>query len=378
MGWQFRLPTIAVLNGEPLLRRFWTRRRIRSADELTFLSRPLGGLRGTSAGKVGGLIALVALAAIAGPAGPLGAALAGQFGTVVGGVLGAGFVLGGSLLINALVAPRPGGQSQESAASQVDQLYSLAAQGNTARPLQPIPVTYGRLQTFPDFAATPWAEYAGNDQYLNVLLSLGCGKSSVESLYIDDTLLWTSAGGVQGGFQGVSVEYYDPGEEVTLFPINVVSSGSVSGQEITQTAVGPFAASAPGTQTQSIAVDLVFPSGCFTVDGNGNLRVSSVLVTVEAQPIDNAGAPTGSWFTLTTQTFSYATRNPQRTTLKTDVAPGRYQVRVSRSDAPLSGSTGVNNMSWAGLRGFVQGPSSFEGVGTLAIRILATAQITSN
>ena len=55
------------------------------------------------------------------------------------------------------------------------------------RSSQPLPVWYGRLKRFPDFAATPWAEFVGNDQYLNILLSVSMGSVAYEALYLDDT-----------------------------------------------------------------------------------------------------------------------------------------------------------------------------------------------
>jgi hypothetical protein len=55
---------------------------------------------------------------------------------------------------------------------------------------QPLPVWYGRLKAFPEFAATPWAEFVGNDQWLNVLLSVSMGSMSYEALFVDDTILW--------------------------------------------------------------------------------------------------------------------------------------------------------------------------------------------
>src|SRR5690606_26699373 len=187
----------------------------------------------------------------------LGALTAGQLAT---GAL----LLGGSLLISALTAPKPGATNDPDA--KIDQIYSVQAQGNAARLGQPLPVWYGRLKHYPDFAASPWGEFIGNDQYLNVLLSTTVGKMSYETLFVDDTPMWTAANGVLSGFSSAEVAFYEPGEQVTLFPVNAHSAAEVTGQQLPNGApgewLGGFIANPSGTKATAIAVDFVFPAGC--------------------------------------------------------------------------------------------------------------------
>jgi len=156
-GWQFRkgLPTILEINGEAVLRKDWRRRRIGARAEVRFVSYPLGGAGGGSAKQVAGLIALVAVSAFAFWAGPLISGALGFTGAFAGGLATAAIGLGGSLLVNALISPKQGATNAPSATQ--DQIYSVLAQGNVAKLGQPLPVWYGRLKAFPDFAATPWA-----------------------------------------------------------------------------------------------------------------------------------------------------------------------------------------------------------------------------
>jgi hypothetical protein len=91
--------------------------------------------------------------------------------------------LGGALVVNALIMPKPG--ATKAPDSTQDQIYSVLAQGNAAKLGQPLLVWYGRLKTFPEFAATPWAEFVGNDQWLNVLLSVSMGSMSYEGSYFE-------------------------------------------------------------------------------------------------------------------------------------------------------------------------------------------------
>jgi hypothetical protein len=397
LRYSFPLPTVCVVNGQPLLQREWKRRRIKAGDVVEFWSRPWGKSgTGDNTGKmVLAIVAMIALTAIAGPAGTaLGGAIG--VGAIGASIITGAILVGGALLISALTKPSTGGQNGNSTNDQVQQLNSIAASGNTARLLQPITVQYGRIKSFPDFAITPWSEFSGNDQYLNVLLSIGLGKYSAENLYIDDTILWQTGAGVSATFTGVDVQFYDPGTPVTLFPTNVVQSSDVSGQDISTTPVGGFVANPASTQAQAIAVDLVFPNGLFTLDATtGAMSTAAATIIVEYRQVDNAGGPIGGWITAVTQTFTGSSRTPQRQTIKFDVTPARYEVRVSRSAPPsrsnvISRTPGaitstqvtvdpssniVNDCVWVGLRAFIDGPSSFP-VSTVAIRIKASQQLT--
>ena len=103
-GWAFRLPTICVVNGEPVLRRDWRKVRIRAADNVAFVSRPLGGGRGGIKGILG-LVAVIALAAFA----PWAAGAIFGAGTIGASLATYGIVVGGDLCRDALaVLPRSG------------------------------------------------------------------------------------------------------------------------------------------------------------------------------------------------------------------------------------------------------------------------------
>jgi sulfur carrier protein ThiS len=390
-GWQFRkgLPTVLEINGEAVLRKAWATRRVAANDNVRFVSYPLGR-QGNGAKQVIGLVALIAVSAFALWAGPalFGAGTFGAFATT------AAIGIGGSLLINALTAPKAGATNAPSATQ--DQIYSVAAQGNVAKLGQPLTIWYGRLKRFPDFAATPWSEFVGNDQYLNVLLSTTMGSLSYEALTVDDTIFWDATHGISASFASAQVAFYEPGETVTLFPVRVDSSDEVTGQQLpdgsgtlggqyesaTATSpgapVGGFIANPSGTFTQAIAIDYVLPGGCFTVntDSNdpnaNNIGFATIGLHAEICPVNDAGAPTGSYATLFQIQRSYASTSPIRDSVKTDVGAGRYLVRLSRLDAALPSQQGSNSIVWAGLRSFLQGANSFPDVSTVAIRILAT------
>lgn len=151
------LPTVVAINGEPVLRAEWRRRRIRASDRLVVMSRPLGGSRAQNK-QVLGLVALVGLSLLAPGVGTWIAGLGLGISASVGS---AAFLIGGSFLVSTLVKAKAGGQDDDAG-----QVYSFAKQANSARLLQSIPVSYGRVKRSPDYAAVPWSEYIGNDEYL--------------------------------------------------------------------------------------------------------------------------------------------------------------------------------------------------------------------
>ncbi|KAF0174089.1 MAG: hypothetical protein FD162_1324 [Rhodobacteraceae bacterium] len=364
-------PVIALLNGRPLLRAGW-RRRLRSGDQLVFCVLPRGG------GGRGGSNPLRALLSIAlavfapWAAGALGGAFVTATGslTMMGQLASVGIMMVGQAAINALLPmPKPGQLPSPSPT------YSLGAQGNTARIEQAIPVQYGRLLAWPDFAAQPYTEYAGNEQYLYQLLCLGVGEFDIEQIRIEDTPV--------SAFTEVSYEVIPPGGQVTLFPTNVITSVEVSGQEfagrksgtysrsgtvitVTETGHGRvvgqavqlefttggaptdvyaiasvpsadtftvtaatgsgtgaayirsvvggldgFVASDAGTVAQHLAIDLVLPLGLFGDLGGGDLVQAWVDVRVQARQVDDNGLPIGAWVTLADMNVTDKNVTPQ-------------------------------------------------------------------
>jgi hypothetical protein len=378
VGWVFRLPTTCVLNGHYVLRRNWRRIRIRATDQLVFLSRPRKG----NTAAIIGMVALIGLAifapAIGGAiAGGIGLAGASLFGVSAGTLIGAGLMVGASLLVSALTAPpAPGGMNAaDSSATQFAQYASVT--GNVARPGQPIPYQYGRLKTYWDLASNTWSEFVGDDQYVNALLCKG-GKYACEAVYLDDTIFWDSVNGIAAAFAGSEIAFYEPGAPVTLFPANVVPAAEAGGQQLPDGTggggyVGGFIINNAGTQANAIAVDAVFAQGCYRINAeSGNLISASATVIAEARTVNNAGAPTSGYVQLYERTYTFATRSPQRISEKVTVAPGRYEVRLRRTDAAIGGANGVNDIVLQSIRAYIVGPSTFPFVSTIAVRLKAS------
>ena len=365
-------PAIALLNGRPILRAGW-RRRLRDGDHLAVITLPRGGGGG---GKSNPLRLVLQLALMAFAPWAAGALLGSAAGTVLFGsfTLGQATALGiymvGGALINGVLPPP---KADTSTASPT---YTLQAQGNAARIDQPIPVQYGRVLSYPDFASQPYVEFEGNEQYAFYLLCLGAGEFDIEELRIEDTPI--------SSFSEIETQIVPPGGQVTLFPTAVVSSVEVSGQQfegrksgtwsqsgttitVTQTghlrAVGQavhlefttgggpsgvytitgvatdtftvtatasatasgaafiraliggasgLVASGPETVAHRIGVDIVMPQGLIFRQEDGDQFNGTLTVRFEAQRIDDLGVPVGGWLLLGEETVTDRTDTPQR------------------------------------------------------------------
>lgn len=371
--WDFKLPTICVLNGAPVLRKEWATTTISASDNLAFISKPYGG-GGTKTKQLLGLLGVIALSALAPwAATSLFGLTSGTFGyfAVVSAI-----TIGGGLLLSSFLNPKTASSTQD---EQVPQLYSLTASGNVASPLQPIPVQYGRLKSEPKYASIPWSEYIGDDLFLNILLCRGVGKYDTETIYIDDTILWTKGGGLSPAFTDVDIQFCGPNEPVTLFPSNVVSAPEVDGQEVSTTPLGGFVLNNAGTIANAAAFDFVFPGGLFsTSDDDSKLHNASRRIIAEMRPVDNAGSPTGSYASVLDETFTMNTRAPKRISRKVAISPGRWEGRVY-STTDTSTDTKVSNaVQWSGFRAFLSSSNRYPSSSVLAIRIKATAQLSQN
>lgn len=363
---------VMVLNGTPVLQADWGR-KIADNDHLMIIELPEGGGDGGS-NPLQTILSLALLAFAPWAAGiALGTSAAFVGETLLGKIVVAGIVLAGSALISAVIPTRSTGGMSLPAPSPT---YSLNAQGNTARLEQPIPVQYGRMRFTPDFAALPYTEFAGSDQYLYQLLCLGVGEYDIEDVLIDDTPI--------ANFAEITTEVVAPGGQVTLFPTAVVSSPEVGGQEllgmksatyaqagttITVTEVGHGRASGQAVAldfTTGTAVDAVLPiattptadtytltaAASLTASGNVDVRAvmggttgfvacgsgkvasrlaidiilsrglfnssgstlsdKSLTFKVEAQQLSDAGTTIGGWITLGTETITDHTTTPVR------------------------------------------------------------------
>jgi sulfur carrier protein ThiS len=361
-------PVICIVNGEPILRDRWSTLFSSDGDIIVFLRIPEGGGGGGGEGGGGGknpLLATIGLALmVVGTiftSGILSAVIVGA-GTILT-VMGAGLLgipaIPSTDQANQLAAPSP--------------TYTLSAQGNTARIGKPIPVIYGNHLIYPDFAAQPYYEFIDNKQFLYHIMVIGQGEYDLDKVRIEDSSI--------DGFSEITWEKIEPAGAITLFDHNVVTSLEVSGQQLKGANlggdwIGPFIVNPSNTTANKIAIDVSLDGGLYEINA-GILENESISFRIEARKVDNQGAPTGSWITLSSETITDNTRTAIRKTYKYTLAtPGRYEVRVKRTSDESSQNQIVDTIKWIGAKAYLSDVIDYGNITMLAVKMLATDNLS--
>ena len=356
-----RMPTICVYQGRELLRSEYHQP---IEDNVCFVTLPTGGKSGSDPLR---LAAMLALTVYTGGLATAWQAAGWSTGAIVGAQ--AGIMMAGGMLINAVLPPP--GLPHRAAPPQGSPTYSLQAQGNAARLGSPIPVNYGRMRIYPDYAAQPYSEYDANEQYLYQLLCIGQGQNQVTDIRLQDTPL--------SHFDDVSTEIVPPMQKVTLFHTAVVSAPEAGGQDLTEPIThGPYILNDTGTQITRVACDLVFPGGLVGVSKDSGDEYSvGVNLHVWVETVDQKGKPTGTLISVFNDTISGNTRTAIRRTLAKDVPAGRYQMTIERTTARPE-SHEVKNCQLGAMKGYLVDDNEYGDVTLLALRIRASATLSNS
>lgn len=361
------LPTVCVYDGKELLRAEY--------DQLIdgpvcFVTLPTGGDSGSNPLAA---IAMIAMSVfVPGFVGTMGAWAMNAAGTglsIAGTMVSAGIMMGGAMLISAVFPPP--GLPNSATPSTGSPTYSLGAQGNAARLGSPIPVNYGRMRIYPDFAAQPYSEYESNEQYLYQLFCIGQGENLISDIRLEDTPIQN--------FAEVATEIIPPLGKVTLFHTAVVTAAEAGGQDMSEAiTLGPYIINAVETEISRIAVDIVFPGGLMGVDeDDGDEYSVGVHLNITAETVDDDGNLAGGGVTLFNGSISDCTRTAIRRTLAADVAPGRYRVTVSRS-TDKGPDHEVRNCSLGSIKGYLIDDNEYGDVTLLAMRVRASANLSDS
>lgn len=394
-----RFPLLCLFNGRPLLQAAWAETVIRAGDTCTLAVLPAGG-RGKS-NPIAALLSIALILAAPMLAGAIAPGLAA--GTTIGqqfafAALKAGISIAGTALVNAVLpAPKP---NLPGATASPSPSYSLQAQGNNARLMEPIPVQYGRFRMYPDFAAVPWADYDGKNQFLYQTFCLGVGEYDIERIRIGETDI--------SSFREINYQIVPPGGVPSLFNINITSSPAVQGQQLkakvitgesystewdtnTDGWVGPFPANPSKTAIKRMFIDIAAPAGFYLLKSS-TYTATTATIEIQARIINDAGTPTSDWIGLGSIDF-IGTQKPDTVRTSFELPPPsasgqqirRIEVRI-RSTHTKIGPSGMQNQSvysagqdiyWIGLRSEVDGPLSYPDVTLILMKMLATDNLTA-
>jgi hypothetical protein len=147
-------------------------------------------------------------------------------------------------------------------------------------------------------------------------------------------------------FGTYTAKVYDPAQQPPPGALIPPPTYSQAGQEKW---LGYFATCKPGQHGSLLELDFVFRGGLYTGDASGNLANCTVTLTVEAQPIDDAGANAGALQTFT-ESFVAKDNTPLRYTVKYRCPRGATRCAPSaRRNSDLKVST-ADHVTWAGLK----------------------------
>ena len=373
-------PTIAVLNGVETLRKDW--HKTLDDDDLLVLVRLPANDGGDGGSNPVRLVAMLAISMyapyLATSMGVAGAATAATFGFQAATM---GITMAGMALVNAVLPPpKPSVQQLNYDNTQASPTYSLQAQGNQARLNQAIPVIYGRMRVFPDFANQPYVQYDSiNQQKLTQIFCIGQGDYELSDFKFGDTPAFN--------FKQVTIEVfhanadYQPDWRYTADMISSedfgygsklnhwnsfakvnsfgqVSSPDVSGQKIVEHSE-EFLKVKVNKKSKYGEFDIVAPQGIYTVDDNGNPSSNTVYVTIHWQADGEAEKTARVPLYIPSVTPAIAANTPMRWT-KTlqldewqadvnDYYQKEYTVWITR-DAPSTNNRTQDALHWQAYR----------------------------
>ncbi|RXZ42717.1 hypothetical protein EBB06_12560 [Crenobacter cavernae] len=425
-------PLAVLVNGAPIPSTSWRAYRVKSGDHIVLRATVEGGGGG---GKILRTVAMIALIFVANAYGAvLGEAL-GFAGTAAAGV-GAGLIMmGGSMLINALLPPPQPQQGAlgRGADSNVSPTYALGGGRNRARLFEPMPLVIGRHKIVPDAASNPYTEYVAQDeQYLYQAFHFGLQPDLVLTDFkIGDTPL--------SSYQDVQLELSGADGRLGMVAGNV---DTLPGFDL-KSADGWATRTTPA-DTEEIQLELA--ATLFYANDNGGIDGRGATVAVEYRPVGAAewlpggdmvdvlasgywslgryyytawaqmayggtdpnqppAGPTRPGYSWRFRPYSeidphnrndvrglapdrrigVATTNqvylagsstrPVRRVVRLPVARGQYEVRVCKLTGDVAGSRESNQVAVAQIRAYQASDTDYTGQRRVGLKIRATAQL---
>ncbi|GAA5784708.1 host specificity factor TipJ family phage tail protein [Chitiniphilus shinanonensis] len=352
MGIVLAGPLAVTVNGAPVAD--WRALVIRQGD-LIVVQRAVQGGGGSNPLRI---IAMIAVAVVAAYTGGLAAS---AFGSFIGQATTAAVMIGGSMLVNALLPPPNPMANGNKWGQSASPTYSLQGWQNRSRPYEPMPVVLGTHRMAPDLAGKPFTRFEDdNNQYLYQAFHFGLQPDlELRDLKLADTPL--------ASYQEVELHWSDA---QGVLPPQFDDVDTVAGGEAKK-GVEIIRSSAP--RTRRLEVDIAFSA--YRVEDDGGVTGQKVAFSLQ---IRDAG--TTNWRLWNEQRptweFTGDKLNTGRTTLSLDLPAGQYDVRlVKTSDDPVNDTRRQNALSWVQLKSFQESSADYSGQKRLGIRVKATGQL---
>lgn len=263
---------------------------------------------------------------------------------------------------------------------------AIAAAQNEARPFAPVPRVFGRYRVFPQYAAKPFTEIVGNDQFLRLLFTFGYGPLQLSEIKIGEDSIDSF----------LDVEYlvhqgFDDDDPLSIFTTSV---DELDLQVAIEAGVAAFMTRTTEPATTEGSLDLVFPGGLIAFNNqDGEPRSVTAQFTVEYREAGSGDPWTG---VTVAAPLGPGIANPSagsvtmtaraRGTVARGIrwlfpSSGQWEVRINRQANlfPSGGGTGevLADCTWTKLRSIRPGTAPrVPNLCLLEMRIRATDQLS--
>lgn len=304
------------------------------------------------------MVAVILVAvALAAPTG--GLSLVGALGQTGASLAAAGFMIAGSLIVNALVPVLPPSAAALDTASGSNATssptYNLSGGSNSLRPYQSMPIVMGTHRFFPDLGSKPYTEYKDNDQFLYQIFNFGLSDVTLSDFKIGTTPITSYT----------EYTWYDPNDagQFTAFPGNV---DSLTGAALTQAADWVQRTSSSDAYRLGIDVTGVF----YYANNSGGLDYTSVDFEIQYKLTTDS-----TWSSSVNLSIGSNSQTPVRKTYFIDVPTGTYDVRVRRITADTTDSRLQNKTNFDTLRTYQLDNATYYGQTRKGLVIRASEQL---
>ncbi|ABK00169.1 central tail fiber J [Xanthomonas phage Xop411] len=276
-----------------------------------------------------------------------------------GAVAATAVYVAGSVIINKVLGPKP---PKTPAAEESGGVYSLNGATNSSRPYQALGIPFGAIDIAPDLLSKPYSYFDGDDQYLALLLTPGINVARVDNVRNGDNPFSNYPGSqlFSSGMSGM------PQQAIPLFTDVDSQAGGALQDEDKNPAV--VVRTTP-PDTVRIQVDIEYT--LFGKGKKGNALYNEGTVTAEYRT-----AGSGSWLNLETRYVTNKDMRVHRMSLKKDVPPGQYDVRVTRSVMSLTGDNDVAQFNFTSLTSVQRDTAQYLGISRVGIIFKATGQLS--
>jgi hypothetical protein len=309
-------------------------------------------------------------------------------------------VMAASYFAMMLFAPK---QPKKQKAAEEKETFNVSSDQNAARVGDPIPVVYGDVWMYPDYAAQPYTWYSWNEtgwnewlsgvQYLDIIMCVGQGVVEVTDVKVGSSSAASLGTEIVQWRSFLSSEHKSTVGNIQAnmpqgFFENVITCPDVENQEFIKYADQSvfYTIGKAGQTGRFFQFDIIFPNGLFYAGGSsGNMKGATCGLNVYWQEVDANGnlfGPIAQMHLgvnaapghLGESKNKAEISNPIRRTWTIDTGKSaRWAVKLFRTTHPYDTNEGQSTFIWSGLKLLADSPANIYGnVTLLAVRVKAS------